>query len=408
MYKTQFLFAAVLFISTAAFSLDVTSNYSHVYSDSDGTASVWNFYTNCELRDESKNIIFDYELNYNELKSTHKEINLEAHNVIFSSSIKTPNCELKGCFGVFDTSEIQIDIEKKFASDGSHGLYFGFETLLNFYDFKIKPFYYYGNIDFSDGDMAYFMGHPSGWKSMIFGSDFIYKQNFLQLIYLPLSFDILTNDSKEHLFDSKNFLTGLLYARDFSFYVGEVKFHFNPFTAYYLVKGKTNGILTRENQPYLYFVFDYFNVSADYNIHTILLGSNAYLVYKAWKINFDSTIVFLPYESADINTSWKKLDKLAPWQEKLVWDSLDMKKEDSSQINFDKLDKAGLFIFNLGAEFYFLQNHGLFSVNKKIFIPFSLNSSSNTDVNSSENQINPDMLKSFLLSGITVGLSIRF
>ena len=46
----------------------------------------------------------------------------------------------------------------------------------------------------------------------------------------------------------------------------------------------------------------------------------------------------------DINTSWKKLDGLASWQETLVWDSLEMEKEGSSPINFDKLDKSGLVI----------------------------------------------------------------
>ena len=324
------------------------------------------------------------------------------------SSIRNPYCNFTGRFGFFDTGEIKLDISKKISNDGLQGLYFGFESLFNIYNLQIKPFYYFSNLDFSDGDMAYFMGYPSECVAMIFGSDFIYEKNFFQLIYIPLSFNILTNDNKEELFNSKNFAAGLLYSRECSVHAGELKFNFNPFAAYYFAKGNTNGLLTRDNQPYLYFVFDYFKVNADYNFHSILLGSNANLIYKSWKFNFDSAIAFIPYGVVDINTSWKKLDGLAPWQETLVWNSLEMEKEGSSPVNFNKLDKSGLFIFNLGTTFNFLQNHGQLSVNKKIIIPFSLGKSSNSNSTSSGNQLDSNTVKNILLSGITVGLSIRF
>ncbi len=408
MHKTQVLFAAVLFLSTAAFSFEVKSEYSHIYSDSDGRANLFNISASDEFGQENKKIFFDYKLDYNKLKSTHQEINGQVNNVNFSASIKNQIINFTGRFGVFDSGEINLDLSSKISNDGMQGNYFGFESLFNINNFQIKPFYYYSNAGFSDGDMAYFMGYPSECVAMIFGSDFIYDKNFFQLIYIPLSFNILTNDSKELLFDSKNFITGLLYSHDFPVYAGEVKFNFNPFAAYYFAKGNTNGLLTRDNQPYLYFVFDYFKVNADYNFHSILLGSNANLIYKSWKFNFDSAIAFIPYGIVDINTSWKKLDGLAPWQETLVWDSLEMEKEGSSPVNFNKLDKSGLFIFNLGTTFNFLQNHGQLSVNKKIIIPFSLGKSSNSNSTSSGNQLDSNTVKNILLSGITVGLSIRF
>lgn len=408
MHKTLVLFAAVLFFSAAAFSFEVKSRFSHIYSDSDGSANLFNFSASGEIGQEDKNIFFDYELDYNEFKSTHQKINGQAHNVNFSSSVKNPFFNFTGRFGLLDTNEIKLDISKKISNDGMQGHYFGFESLFNIYDLHIKPFYYYGNMDFSDGDMAYFMGYPSEFFAMIFGMDFEYANNYLQFIYLPFSFNILTNDSKEELFKSKTFITGALYSHEFPVWAGEVKFNFNPFTAYYFAKGNTNGLLTRENQPYLYFVFDYYNVNADYTFHSILIGSNANLIYKSWKINFDSAIAFIPYGFADINTSWKKLDGLAPWQEKLVWNSLEMEKEGSSKINFDKFDKTGLFIFNLGANFSFLQNHGQFSVNKKIIIPFSLRTSSNTDGKSFGNQLDSDTVKNYLLSGLSIGCAVRF
>ncbi len=408
MNKHHVLFAAVLFLSTAAFSFEVKSEFSHIYSDSDGSAKLFNISASGEVGQEDKNVFFDYKLDYNELKSTHTEINGQAHNINFFSSIRNPFCNFTGCFGLFDTGEIKLDFSKKISNDGMQGLYLGFELLFNIYDLKIKPFYYYNNMNFSDGDMAYFMGYPSDCVAMIFGMDFVYKQNYLQLIYVPFSFSILTNDSKEEVFNSKNFVTGLLYAYEYSVYAGEAKFNFNPFAAYYFARGNTNGILTRESQPYLYFVFDYYKVNAEYNFHSILLGSNANLIYKFWKFNFDSAFAFIPYGIAGINTSWKKLEGLAPWQEKLVWNSLEMEKEGSGTINFDKLDKSGLFIFNLGATFNFLQNHGQLSVNKKIIIPFSLGKSSNSNSTSSGNQLDSNTVKNILLSGITVGLSIRF
>lgn len=408
MHKTQVLFAAVLFLSTAAFSFEVKSEYSHIYSDSDGSANLFNFSVSGELGQEDKNIFFDYKLDYNEFKSTHTEVTGQARNVNFSSSIKNPFCNFTGRFGLIDTNEIKLDVSKKISNEGAQGFYFGFESFFNIYNLQIKPFYYFCNLDFSDGDMAYFMGYPSDCVAMIFGSDFLYEKNYLQLIYIPFNFNILTNDSKEELFNSKNFVTGLLYAHEYSVYAGEAKYNFNPFAAYYFAKGNTNGLLTRDNQPYLYFVFDYFKVNADYNFHSILLGSNANLIYKSWKFNFDSAFAFIPYGIAGINTSWKKLDGLAPWQETLVWDSLEMEKEGSSPINFNKLDKSGLFIFNLGTTFNFLQNHGQLSVNKKIIIPFSLGKSSDSAGTSSGNQLDANTIKNYLLSGITVGLSIRF
>ena len=408
MHKTQVLFAAVLFFSTAAFSFEVKSHFSHIYSDSDGSANLFNISASDEFGQENKKIFFDYKLDYNKLKSTHQEINGQVNNVNFSASIKNPIINFTGRFGVFDSGEINLDLSSKISNDGMQGNYFGFESLFNLYDLQIKPFYYYSNTGFSDGDMAYFMGYPSECVAMIFGSDFIYDKNFFQLIYIPLSFNILTNDSKEELFNSKNFATGLLYSRECSVYAGELKFNFNPFAAYYYAKGNTNGILTRESQPYMYFVFDYFKVDADYKLHSILIGSNANLTYKSLKVNFDSALAFIPYESMDINTSWKKLDGLAPWQETLVWNSLEMEKEDSTNIGFDGVDKSGLFIFNLGASYSFLQNHGELSVNKKIIIPFSLRKSSGADSNSSGPKVDADTIKNILLSGISIGLSVRF
>ena len=162
----------------------------------------------------------------------------------------------------------------------------------------------------------------------------------------------------------------------------------------------------------IYFVFDYFRVSAAYDIHSVLIGSNANLKYNFLKLNFDTCLFYILYENTDIKYSWKKLNKLAKWQEMLVWNSLNWEKTGSRKINYDELDKSGVFLCNLGAEINLVKNIVSVNINKTVFIPFSLNQKNNQNTQSSngvsdEAAIDNDQIKNVLKSCLSVGVSIR-
>ena len=401
----------MLFFSTAVFSLEVKSQYTRIYEDEDGASSIKNYTFDGEILNDSREPVFSLDVSYNEIKSTHRQLNSELQNFNFSSFYKNNYFGLTGSFGCFDTSEIKTDFGIKISNDGAHGFYLGFETPFEIYQLELKPWYYFGSVNFRQGDFAYFMGYPLVPSFMLFGLDFTYKKHYLQLIYTPVKINILTNDSLD-LFSSNHFLTGGLYWQEYNLYFDEVKICLNPFAGYYFVNGKFNGALTQENQQVIYFVFDYFKINAAYNIHSALIGSNAKLFYKFIKLNFDSAILFILHESADVNIAWKKLDGLATWQEKLIWNSLDMEMLGSRKFSFDDLDKAGLFVCNLAAEINFLKNHGAINFQKKILLPFTLKKkqSEQTEVKSESTEVSEvdrNLIKNILMSGITVGVTIR-
>lgn len=400
------LFTAVLFFSTAVFSLDLHSEYSHIYSDEDGSAHLLNFSVNGRLKDERKNLLFAYDLNYNNLNSSHNEINGQVESVNFSTSLGTPYFTLKWHIGAFDSSKLALNLDYKITNDGGQGLYTGLESVFNVQQLQLKAFCFYGYSNFREGDMAYFMGHPDLPYFLLAGAELEYQKNLFQLIYLPFKMDILTNDSKE-LFTSRNHIVGAFYSRDFNLYSDRLQFKLQPFAAYYFANGNLNGALTQQNQQVIYFVFDYFKIDAAYAINTILLGCNANLKYKFCKLNFDSALIFLLSEKAEFNLAWKKLDKLAEWQEELIWNSLSLEKEGSQKNGYDKLDKAGLLLFNLGADFSLLNNHLEINLNKRIFIPFTLNNEGKEE-GTSYNQANSSLVKNILLSGLSFGLTIRY
>lgn len=407
MHKTVILFTAVLFFSTAVFSLDVKTEYSHIYSDDEGSSNLWAFQVEDRFDDGLKDQSLSYNLNYNVINSTLQQINGTIHNVNFSSSVRNKLVQINARSGFLSSSKIKIKAENTFSNDGANGYYFGLESPFKIYDFSVKPAAYFGCADFSSGDMAYFMGHPEFPYFMLFGLDFDYQKNHLQLMCAPFKINILTNDSKE-LFSSDNFLTGLMYSRKFDFYVKDVCFNFEPFSAYYFAAGNLQGALTQENQRVIYFVFDYFNVDSVYNLHAVAAGSNGNIKYKFLKINFDTALLFFLYENCDINLSWKKLDGLAQWQETLVWNSLNMEKTGSSRMKMNELDKTGLLVFNLGAEAGFLQNRGKVYFKKKVLIPFTINNTVQEKQTSKEITMDANLIRNILLSGISLGVSVWF
>lgn len=409
--KRNLLFAAVLIFSTAVFSLEVKSQYTHIYEDDEGASELKNLSLGSKVLNDFQETVFSFDSSYNEIKSTHRQLNIDLKNFNFSSFYKNDFFGLTGSFGFFDSSEIKTDFGKKISNDGAYGFYMGFEAPFEIYQLELKPWYYFGSVNFRQGDFAYFMGYPVVPYFMFYGLDMTYKKNWLQLMYIPVNINILTNDSLD-LFSSNHFLTGGLYWQEYNLYFDEVKICLNPFAGYYFVNGKFNGALTQENQQVIYFVFDYFKINAAYNIHSALIGSNAKLFYKFIKLNFDSAILFILHESADVNIAWKKLDGLATWQEKLIWNSLDMEMLGSRKFSFDDLDKAGLFVCNLAAEISFLKNHGAINLQKKIFVPFSLKKeqveqTEETTQTVEVSEVDKSLVKNILMSGITVGVTIR-
>lgn len=408
--KIAFITVA-LFCSAAVFSFDFDSQYTHIYSDEKGEAKYSHLAAGTELADDSGNPLFSFSADYNKVKSTYKEINGEIKNVNFSSFIKNDYFGLTGYFGLLDISEIKMQLEHELRNEGASGLYLGFAAPFNIYQLNIRPYFYYGNIHFSDGDLAFFMGHPDIPYFICTGADFSYKQNHLKFFFLPFTLQVKSNGDEE-LFNAASNTTGLLYYRYFTTYAGDVRFVFEPFASYVFSNGDMNGILSYKTQPYFYFVFDYFRINAAYSAHILLTGSNGNLSFRNLKINFDSALAFVLNQNASAKIRWKKRNGLAPWQEMLIWNSLDMKDEDSKTFKWNELDKAGLLLFNLGMEYGFFNNMGIVYCNKKILVPFKFEKTdtSTEDSSSSSEKKEPDsqLIKNILLSGLSLGIKISF
>lgn len=407
MHKFTIIITAVLFLQAAVFSLELHSDFSHIYSDKEGSSKAFSFSIKDSLPDEQNKFIFSYDLNFNKGESSHEQIEGKGNNINFSSSVKTSNLAFTGYFGLFNTSEIKINFDKELSNDGAELLYYGFDALFNIQGFSINPFFYYFNCDFKQGDMCYFMGYPLIPCGFVTGADINYEKNHLLLIYAPFNIEVKSNDNKD-LFTSDSFCTGILYSRQFDFAVNNFEFNLNPFAAWYYAGGSFDGVLNRENQPYLYFVFDYYKIASDFDIHSIITGTNANLRRGHFKFNFDTALLLILQENLVINNSWKKLQGLAPWQEKLVWDSLEMEQEGSRKLYYNELDKTGLFIMNLALNYNFFNEHGHVNIAKKIIIPFSLNQDSKSKTSFTPNNMDSETIKNILLSGITLGLSLKF
>ena len=89
-----------------------------------------------------------------------------------------------------------------------------------------------------------------------------------------------------------------------------------------------------------------------------------------------------------------------------------MEYEDSKTFEWNELDKAGLFIFNLGMEYGFFNNMGIVYCNKKILVPFKFEKTdtSTEDSSGSSEKKEPDsqLIKNILLSGLSLGVKISF
>ena len=411
--KIAFITVA-LFCSAAVFSFEFDSQYTHIYSDEKGEAKFSRLAAASELTDDSGEPLFSFSADFNDVKSTYKEINGEIKNINFSSFIKNDYFGLEGYFGLIEISEIKMQLEHEVNNEGASGFYTGFALPFSVYQLNIRPYFYYGNLRFSDGDLAYFMGHPEIPYFICTGSNFSYKQNHLKFFFLPFTLEVKSN-GEEELFNAASNTTGFLYYRHFTTYAGDLRFVFEPFAGYVFSNGDMNGVLSYKTQPYFYFVFDYLRIRAGYSAHILLTGSNANLCFDNLKINFDSALAFVLNQNASAKVNWKKRDGLAPWQEMLIWNSLDMEDEGSKNFEWNEVDKSGLVIFNLGAEYAFFNNMGKVYCNKKILLPFSLRkteAASTEAENGSEpsDKKKPDseLVKNILLSGLSVGVKICF
>ena len=270
-------------------------------------------------------------------------------------------------------------------------MYFQQEFLVKINDFQINPFAFFSNTNRSDGEFYWVNGQIEIPFVKNFGINLKYKQNELKFSY---------SDGNLNLYNTDSDFLGNLFAKNFKFsYQYDIdleNFSIIPQFEYNFILGNFDISLTKDNQKFLIFPFIYCNIDGNFYGH--LLNPNIDFKFSnknfTFLCNLDTYFLINQDGSYLFDFQYKK---------NFIFDG--SSGSETSQI--DILNNTGLLLLNFECNYTFNIKKVFFDtyLSKCFVIPFSFNDDVIID---EENIFSENIITDWLLSGITLGLKIKY
>ena len=389
----KFFFAFLFFLFAKLYSLEVNHSVTHLWSDSSGSAFLYNW----NLKNDwfVKNNNFYVGANFFYLDSTVEYFKSSIIKGDFCAEYSNDFFGFLGDFGFFSTDSISINANNIYSQQEILG--FTGKVAIPFYinDFSIKPYFGFFSGETETGDFYWFYGNiknPYIWQ---YGIQLAYKNQNLDGFFVAGKTFIFNNENSELV---KIF--GKFFALTYKQSWKSAHIKFEPYIGGVFFYGEFDGSLTDKTQDYLLYPYKYYKINGNVDAFAVLNG--VFFEYRKCGFCFstDFNSVFFAAQNGIYNANWK-------YKRNLFFNGSAGK--DSKKIDF--LNLAGLISINCKAEYSFSIEKAEFNIflAKDFLIPFKIskNSSSGGGNNSSDNTKISEFAVSWIFSGISGGISVR-
>lgn len=267
------------------------------------------------------------------------------------------------------------------------GVFQGFS--FNVKESKISPFIQYVNLPSTSGEFYWFNGEigiPKVWSVGIKGN---FRNHQVDCLYSSAKINALndTNDSLGNIF-AKNIIAKYEYLFKFE------QFLFSLSTGYGDFWGNIDFFLNNQNQRYLLFPYVYCNCKGNINAQYFLFGFDSIFSRKRFELNIKTNGVFCFNQTGIVNRDWK-------YKKNLFFDGT----SGSEQKELDLIDEKGLLLIDVNSSYKF----NIASTSNKLYLQktFVIPLVGKKKI-SPENSIDSEKIKSWLFSGLSLGISTKF
>lgn len=389
----KFFFAFLFFLFAKLYSLEANHSVTHLWSDSSGSAFLYNWNLKKDWFVKSNNFYVDANFFY--LDSTVEYFKSSVIKGDFCTEYSNDFFGFHGDFGFFSTDAISIRADNIYSQQEILG--FNGKIVIPFYinNFSIKPYFGFFSGETENGDFYWFYGNITNPYMGQYGLQLTYKNHNLDGFFVAGKTFIFNNENSELV---KIF--GKLFALTYKQSWKSVHIKFEPYIGSMFFYGDFEGSLTDKNQAYLLYPYKYYKINGNVDAFAVLNG--IFFEYKKCGFSFstDFNSAFFVTQDGIYNADWK-------YKRNLFFNGSAGK--DSKKVDF--LNLAGLISINCKAEYSFLIEKLGFNIffAKDFLIPFKIskNSSSGVEKNSSDNNKISEFICSWVFSGISGGISVR-
>lgn len=386
-FKYFFLLFILLLFKVSLFSIEVDFNVTNLWRDSSGSAIDYdlNFSQDFSIKDNKFNVGIGYNQHISTLDFYQNTFHFCNVNFLYTN----PYFETETNFNINNSEKIFLSVEKKeFLLNEIKNIFFHQEFTVNFNNFQINPYAFFSKSNRVDGEFYWLNGQIEIPYIVNYGINLGFKQNELSFSY---------SDGILNLYNTDSVFLGELLGKIINFsYQYDIElenFSIVPQFSYNYIMGDFDISLTKDNQKFLLFPFIYCNIGGIFYGHLL----NPKIDFKFCKNKFyllcNLDFYFLLEQDGSYFFDFQ-------YKKNFIFDGTSGSK--TSQI--DILHHSGLILLNLDCNYTFSIKKFVFDtyLSKSFVIPFTLND----DLKFGD--FTSNKIKNWLLSGITLGLKIKY
>lgn len=387
--KNLFVLVFLLIFQVSLFAIEVDFNTTNLWCNSSGKAIDYDLDLSQSFNFKENN--FNFGVGYNQLNSTLDFFQNTFHFCNVNFLYANPYFETKTNFNINNSEKLFLSVEKKeFLLNEIKNMYFQQEFLVKINDFQINPFAFFSNTNRSDGEFYWVNGQIEIPFVKNFGINLKYKQNELKFSY---------SDGNLNLYNTDSDFLGNLFAKNFKFsYQYDIdleNFSIIPQFEYNFILGNFDISLTKDNQKFLLFPFIYSNIDGNFYGHLLNPKIDFRFIKKNFTFICDLETFYFVKQDGSYLFDYK-------YKKNFIFDG--SSGSENSQI--DILKYSGLILLNLDCNYtFYIKKFEIDTYFTKDFvIPFSFN----VDLDFDDFEITREDIKSWLFSGISLGMKIKY
>lgn len=387
----KFFFFLLGFMFSKLYSFEFSNNICNLWSDSSGTAILFNWNLNDFLPVKNHKFFAGANLFY--LDSSVEYFKGSVIKGDFCAEYANDFFGVSADFGFFSSGSLSVELGHVFKQEEIGG--FNGKIAVPFYinEFSVKPYFGFFSGNSEKGDFYWFYGNVENPFSGAYGIQLSFRNHQLDACFVTGKIYVMNNNDEKLVEAAENlFVCAYRQLWKTSFW------KFKPYAGVAFFYGDFNGSLTDVNQSYFLYPYKYYKVNGVFEAAVLLNG--LFFEYEKCKFSFsmDFNSIFFAFQSGKYDTAWK-------YKKNIFFSGSSGK--DSGNIDF--LNLAGLVSADFKAKYCIPLNFAdldLF-LSKNFIVPFKISAQKSSGAGNSSSSGN-DSFSKFILPWLSSGISIGF
>ena len=385
--KTKFLFFLLIIKVFSCYALEFGINGTELWKDNSGVAKNFCIYFGENYETQTQSI--KSKIEFNNISSTLEYLSGNLFVGNFNFSYENQNLKSVSTFFVPKLDDFFLDVQgKHFLFNDSIRFLGGYEKItFKLENFLISPYGIYFSVPETSGEFYWFngkIGSPKVWAAGLCAE---FGNNQFDIMYGAMKLKAL-NDNEEPLGKAD----GSIVFAEYQYEVGVRNLTLIPKMGYAFLQGALDLSLTQENQKYMFFSYVFYNCQGDFTGHCITFGLDLDISKNNFHFFTNTVGGFFINQSGNGYTDWQ-------YKNNLLFDG----SSGSESYKFNNLTKKGFILIDtkMSYDIKITSKQWEIFVAKLFVVPIFL------EKKSSGKTFDSKVMKSWIKSGITIGMEIK-